>query len=133
LTEKFAYEKRVKENKLKVAMMQVRHHCNILLHHFFGFRLLCVFITAPNQAKRSNAEIVEQIEKSAVQKHVQERKRKRENESGVATSAPVREESELEKSKRSFRQQHAIGQDYGEQLFKATPKLISKVFGTNKD
>eukprot|EP01032_Pedospumella_encystans_P030223 gene30223-34113_t len=42
LTEKFAYEKRVKENKLKVAMMQ---------------------------AKRSNAEIVEQIEKSAVQKH----------------------------------------------------------------
>lgn len=29
LTEKFAYEKRVKENKLKVAMMQVRHHCNV--------------------------------------------------------------------------------------------------------
>lgn len=25
LTEKFAYEKRVKENKLKVAMMHVRH------------------------------------------------------------------------------------------------------------
>ncbi len=90
-------------------------------------------VFSPKQAKRSNAEIVEQIEKSAVQKHVQERKRKRENESGVSTSAPVREESELEKSKRSFRQQHAIGQDYGEQLFKAPPKLISKVFGTNKN
>lgn len=77
---------------------------------------------------------MEQIEKSAVQKHVQERKRKRETDSGIAPAAPAaREESELDKVKRSFRQQHAIGKDYGEQLFKATPKLISKVFGTNKD
>lgn len=68
-----------------------------------------------------------------MQKHVQERKRKRENDSGVVSSTPVQEESALEKSKRSFRQQHAIGQDYGEQLFKAPPKLISKVFGTYKD
>lgn len=102
MTEKFAYEKRVKENKLKVAMMQ---------------------------AKRSNAEIVEQIEKSTVAKHVQERKRKRDGEEGVS-AAP--QESALDKSKRSFRQQHAIGKDYGEQLFKAQPKLLNKVFGANK-
>ena len=102
LTEKFAYEKRVKENKLKVAMMQ---------------------------AKRSNAEIVEQIEKSAVAKHVQERKRKRDGEEG-APAAP--QESALDKSKRSFRQQHAIGKDYGEHMFKAQPKLLSKVFGATK-
>lgn len=103
MTEKFAYEKRVKENKLKVAMMQ---------------------------AKRSNAEIVEQIEKSTVAKHVQDRKRKREAEEGGAPAAP--QESALDKSKRSFRQQHAIGKDYGEQLFKAQPKLLSKVFGANQ-
>lgn len=104
LTEKFAYEKRVKENKLKVAMMQ---------------------------AKRSNAEIVEQIEKSAVAKHVQERKRKRDGD-GVEGAPAAPQESALDKSKRSFRQQHAIGKDYGEQMFKAQPNLLSKVFGATK-
>lgn len=72
---------------------------------------------------------MEQIEKAAVQKHVQERKRKREGEDG-APHAP--KESALDASKRSFRQQHAIGKDYGEQLFKAQPKLLSKVFGASK-
>lgn len=85
------------------------------------------------QAKRSNAEIVEQIEKSTVQKHVEERKRKRQDEQGGASTTAPAAEGALEKSKRSFRQQHAIGKDYGEQLFKAQPKLLSKVFGANKE
>ena len=97
LTEKFAYEKRVKENKLKVAMMH---------------------------AKRSNAEIVEQIERTNVQKHVDERKRKREG----GNSEQNKEEA-TEKVKRNFRQQKAIGNEYGEQLFRAQPKLLDKVFG----
>lgn len=49
LTEKFAYERRVRENKLKASMMQ---------------------------AKRSNAEFVELVEKGKQQKYVELRKRK---------------------------------------------------------
>lgn len=49
LTEKFAYERRVRENKLKASMMQ---------------------------AKRSNAEFVELVEKGKQQKYVDDRKRK---------------------------------------------------------
>ena len=49
LTEKFAYERRVRENKLKASMMQ---------------------------AKRSNAEFVDLVEKGKQQKYVEVRKRK---------------------------------------------------------
>ena len=49
LTEKFAYERRVRENKMRAAMMQ---------------------------AKRSNAEFVELVEKGKQQRYVEDRKRK---------------------------------------------------------
>lgn len=51
LTEKFAYERRVRENKLKASMMQ---------------------------AKRSNAEFIDLVEKGKQQKYVESRKRKQE-------------------------------------------------------
>ncbi|KAJ1440500.1 hypothetical protein B484DRAFT_323038, partial [Ochromonadaceae sp. CCMP2298] len=100
LTEKVAYEKRVKENKLKVAMMQ---------------------------AKRANAEIVDQIEKAAVQKHIQERKRKRQEETGGVDvgKAP----RALDKAGgRGFRQQKMIGNDYGESVNRAKAQLLNRVF-----
>jgi ESF2/ABP1 family protein len=50
LTEKFAYERRVREQKLKAAMLQ---------------------------SKRTNAEFVELVEKQKAQSHYDERKRKR--------------------------------------------------------
>ena len=50
LTEKFAYERRVQENKLKASMMQ---------------------------AKRQNAEFKELVEKNKAFEHIKERKRKR--------------------------------------------------------
>jgi hypothetical protein len=34
--------------------------------------------------------------------------------------------------KRTFRQQHAIGKEYGEQMHKAQPKLLNNVFAKNK-
>lgn len=110
MTEKFAYEKRVKENKLKVAMMQ---------------------------AKRTNAEIAEQIEKSNVQRHVEERKRKREGTGDAAGSSSSKQdnpssESAEKKAQRNFKQQRAIGHEYGEQLYKAQPQLLSKVFAHDK-
>ena len=56
LTEKFAYERRVREQKLKAAMMQ---------------------------SKRTNAEFVELIEKQKTQVHIEERKRKRDNNNNL--------------------------------------------------
>ena len=140
LTEKFAYEKRVKENKLKVAMMQVQEIGNYSI-------MLCMPMVALTynmctqcipQAKRSNAEIVQQIEKNEIQKHVEDRKRKRTDEQGDSGASDAKSNAKsadpkAEKIQRNFRQQHVIGTEYGEQLFKARPKLLSKVFAANKD
>lgn len=84
------------------------------------------------QAKRSNAEIVQQIEKNEVQKHIEERKRKRSDEEG-GDSGKSADANAGEKLQRNFRQQHVIGTEYGEQLFKARPKLLNKVFAATKD
>lgn len=59
LTEKISYERRIKESKLNLAMMH---------------------------AKRANAEVVELMEKTKIQKIVQERKRTRENTADSITT-----------------------------------------------
>ena len=147
MTEKFAYEKRVKENKLKVAMMQVTirmHYLEVQVSNYVSLCILypCV-ILLDSQAKRSNAEIVQQIEKNEVQKHIEDRKRKRSDEQGggdsgaaaeaVKSSTKSADSKAGEKLQRNFRQQHVIGTEYGEQLFKARPKLLNKVFAATKD
>lgn len=83
LTEKFAYERRVRENKLKAAMLQ---------------------------AKRSNAAFVELVEKNQALQHIQERKRKRDPE-GEGGAPPGKQPGE--KAKRRFRQKESIGAQSG--------------------
>jgi hypothetical protein len=77
---------------------------------------------------------VEQIEKTNVQRHVEERKRKREgadaSQSGPKSASEQHENAE--KLKRNFRQQHAIGKEYGEQMYKAQSKLLNNVFAKSK-
>jgi hypothetical protein len=100
------------------------------------------------QAKRSNAEIVEQIERNEVRAHVEQRKRKREQEengggntnnssSSSSTSGGTGAGSggtdSLEKTKRKFRQQKVLGGQYGESQFRAQSKLLGKVFSANKE
>ena len=88
LTEKFAYERRVRENKLKASMMQ---------------------------AKRSNAEFIDLVEKGKQQKYVESRKRKHETaDDGKASnetkkSNPLDESRALQKGvKRVFRQSSGL-------------------------
>eukprot|EP01034_Spumella_vulgaris_P022437 gene22437-28562_t len=102
LTEKFAYEKRVKENKLKVAMVA---------------------------AKRSNAEMSDLIEKTQVQKHVHDRKRKRDDDGG---EAPDGQASQKAKLVRQFRQNKLIGAQYGERESRVEGSLLKAVFGKSK-
>ena len=64
LTEKLAYERRVMENKLNLALMQ---------------------------SKKSNAEIVELMEKSKVQKIIEQRKRKASDSIESNTDEPKKE------------------------------------------
>lgn len=133
LTEKMAYEKRVKEMKLRAAMMA---------------------------AKQSNAEIAEQVEQGKVQQHIAERKRQKrdhsalDNSSSASSSAhncsnSVDHSSSSSSSnsggvdsggdrliisgamKRTFRQQKAVATSYGEKERKATTALLQKVFATS--
>eukprot|EP00604_Paraphysomonas_vestita_P003364 CAMPEP_0174821010 /NCGR_PEP_ID=MMETSP1107-20130205/5241_1 /TAXON_ID=36770 /ORGANISM="Paraphysomonas vestita, Strain GFlagA" /LENGTH=261 /DNA_ID=CAMNT_0016037523 /DNA_START=42 /DNA_END=824 /DNA_ORIENTATION=+ len=84
LTEKFAYERRVRESKLRAAMQQ---------------------------AKQRNAEFIEMVEKDKIQKQIEEKKRKRhggdkeENTTNSSSSQLESNDSQsLKKFKRHFKQ-----------------------------
>lgn len=102
LTEKFAYEKRVKEQKLKVAM---------------------------DQAKRTNEDISQLIEQTKIKKHMDERReKKRSAESGGGGNSGADIDERF--GKRS-RQAQPIGKNYGEKEHKASSSLITSIFAKN--
>ena len=101
LTEKFAYERRVRETKLRASMLQ---------------------------SKRANAEFVELVERGKQERFIDARKRKRQGdgdggegvEAGVGNSA-------MAKVKRQFRQVESIGRNSGDGNY-VDAKLIKAVF-----
>ena len=110
LTEKFAYERRVRETKLRASMMQ---------------------------AKRANAEFVELVEKGKQEKFIAERKRKRSENDGDGPTNSRNDSIEtagnsngaFNKVKRSFLQQQPISRDAGGINAKyIDDKLIHAVF-----
>ncbi len=103
LTEKFAYERRVREQKLKASMLQ---------------------------AKRGNAEFVELIEKNKASAHAQARKKRKSEENGNDSTAPAAEGNE--KSKRQFKQVQRLAANHGEQDALIGKSLLSKVFKGKK-
>ena len=104
LTEKFAYERRVRENKLKASMMQ---------------------------AKRSNAEFVELVEKGKQQKYVDDRKRKHQGVSDSSKSIVDNIPSNIgEKGvKRVFSQRNGLASTGPQYIDK---NLLGSVFAKNK-
>ena len=113
LTEKFAYERRVRETKLRASMMQ---------------------------AKRANAEFVELVEKGKQEKFIAERKRKRSENDGDGSTKTTSHSidssgnnhgsgTSFPKIKRSFLQQQPISRDPGGINAKyVDDKLIHAVF-----
>ena len=104
LTEKFAYERRVRENKLKASMMQ---------------------------AKRSNAEFVELVEKGKQQKYVDDRKRKHQ---GVSSSSKSIVDNIISNTgekgvKRVFSQRNGLASVGAQYIDK---NLLGSVFSRNK-
>ena len=108
LTEKFAYERRVREQKLKASMLQ---------------------------AKRGNAEFVELIEKNKASAHAQARKKKQRGENGEGQDSHGNSNSISNsdgkvdgKSKRLFRQVQSIAAHHGEQDALMSKNVLGKVF-----
>ena len=100
LTEKFAYERRVRENKLKAAMLQ---------------------------AKRNNAEFVELVEKNEAMKHIEERKRKRGTGVGGDAGGQQRDGQQHDNAlkKRKFKQKEAVKDSPGSSV---PTSLLKQVF-----
>jgi ESF2/ABP1 family protein len=119
LTEKLAYERRVRENKLRAGMMQ---------------------------SKRENAAFAEAVEKSKVEKHIAERKRSREqrdrdndNQGSYETSTgngSVQSESHngAKKPKKlyTFKQSKPIAMNYGENAHKIDKSVLKSILGRTK-
>ena len=99
LTEKIAYERRTREAKLQAALQ----------------------IT-----KRQNAEFAELVEKAKTDKHVEERKRKRQIDDVVAL-----EDSTGVKSGKGFHQVRPIADNYGDTEYSVVGKeTLKKIFNS---
>lgn len=111
LTEKLAYERRVREQKLRVAMMQ---------------------------SKRQNAEYVELLDKQKTEQFIQERKRKRDDGIGEShsQSTEIRQSNgvsgadsrKFSKLRRRFRQVKPIGKVHGEDEARPDSAVLRHVF-----
>jgi ESF2/ABP1 family protein len=111
LTEKFAYERRVRETKLRAAMVT---------------------------SKTQNAAFVEQVEKNKAHKHAQERRRARDGDDvdgdGGESKAKKKREAGGDEpapaalAKRQFRQARVIASQHGGADAKADSKLLANIF-----
>lgn len=101
LTEKIAYERRIRENKLKAALQQT---------------------------KKVNAEFMELVDKAKTEKFVEERKEKRRRQ--VDGGAPeVAGEARPKKSNKSFHQVKPLSVNYGENKYSAVAQeTLSSIF-----
>ena len=100
LTEKVAYERRVREQKVKASMLQ---------------------------AKRENAEFVELVEQNKTYKHVEERKRRRDESNGKEGGGAATQKV------RSFKQNRLIGSRNGEgAMDKVSDGVLGKLFAKEK-
>ena len=102
LTEKLAYERRVRENKLKVAMVQ---------------------------AKKDNADFADLVERSKIEEHVQQRKKKRQD---TEDSTGINEEGKDKKQQRLFHQHKPIGKLQGEDFSRIDSGVLKSIL-TTKD
>jgi hypothetical protein len=100
------------------------------------------------QAKRTNAEYAELVEKSEAQKHVEERKQKRlrtadeSSDSRPSIQDKARpgldlvsssQDGERKGAKRIFKQSSAVAEQHGEKEAKINKKLMAKVFAKRSD
>lgn len=105
LTEKFAYEKRVKEQKLKVAM---------------------------DQARRTNEDISQLIEQTKVRKHVEQRHKNKRSVDETNSASAAATEADERFSKR-VKQAQPLAKNYGEtKEAKVGSALISSIFAKKK-
>jgi len=106
LTEKFAYERRVREAKLRQAMMTSR---------------------------KVNAAFVEQVEKNKSRNHALERRRARGDvDGGDAGEGGANGERDLGGKKRKFRQERALASQHGTGSARMSDSVLENVFSSGK-
>ena len=108
LTEKLTYERRVREAKLKASMMQ---------------------------AKRSNAEFAEAVEKNKAAKHAQQRIEKKRAAAGAGDNSRVSGgtvDADRSSKKRKFRQTPSLAVTHGENSTLVNSRLLSKVWSQKR-
>lgn len=99
LTEKLAYERRVREMKLKAALAQ---------------------------SKKTNAEMKQLIEQTKVQEIINQRKRNRSQQEG--TTDEPRQGVDSNRMKRRFKQHKVLGVDYDEKDNRVDKSLLYSIF-----
>lgn len=133
MTEKLTYERRIRESKLKAALLQVIS--------FSGTRFFSITahaLTLPvdaTQARKMNAEMSDLIEKTKVQEQVNERRKKRTiddvnggNDGGSSSAGADAEERLQKKLKRKFKQNRMIGAEYDDKDNKVNKRLLTSIF-----
>lgn len=109
LTEKLTYERRLRETKLKAALLQ---------------------------ARKMNSEMSELIEKTKVQEQVNERRKKRkldDDGDNQQTSTGDSEERMQKQMKRKFKQNRMIGAEYDDHGNKVDKRLLNSIFARAKE
>lgn len=114
MTEKLTYERRLRETKLKAALLQ---------------------------ARKMNSEMSELIEKTKVQEQVNERRKKRKledegdsgNQPSASGSSGDAEERMQKQMKRKFKQNRMIGAEYDDHGNKMDKRLLNSIFARAKD
>lgn len=83
------------------------------------------------QAKRSNAEFADLVDKTVAQRHVFERKKKRQSAEISIDIGTKKEpdEGEVLPQKRQFRQTQVIANTHGERSARVDQSLLRDVFG----
>lgn len=108
LTEKLTYERRLRETKLKAALLQ---------------------------ARKMNSEMSELIEKTKVQEQVNERRKKRkldDDGDNQQNSTGDSEERMQKQMKRKFKQNRMIGAEYDDHGNKVDKRLLNSIFARAK-
>jgi ESF2/ABP1 family protein len=104
LTEKFAYERRVREAKMRASMIE---------------------------SKKKNAEFVTMVEQNKAESHIKNRIKKRKADAG-GEAAPVADGDGggAKKKQRTFRQSQSLGRHHGENETSASSRLLKNVFSS---
>lgn len=125
LTEKLTYERRIRETKVRAALLQV------IIFYFGQCMAMDNFYVL--QTRKMNKELSELVEKTEIEEQIADRKRKRGNDVTIADAAHIIEEvnEDRKKMKRKFKQNHVIGELYDDNDNKPDSRVLNSIVSSS--